>query len=356
MSRLLDNLLSGIVQWQYIFWKGGALVKRFYEALLILAVLLLCGCSGTAPAQRELYAMDTVMSFKVWGRDGEAALDALTKEINSLEAQLSVTRENSLIFGLNETGSAEVSADLVDLFREAADLSRRTDGALDITIYPLVRLWGFTTGAYRVPARKEIQAAIEQCGMDYLTIDGNRLSLAPGAMVDLGAVAKGYAGREAAELLAGMDVDCAILALGGNIQTYGTKPDGSDWQIAVRDPFDESGTIGLLSLSSTVAAVTSGDYQRYFTENGKTYCHIIDPATGCPAESGLASVTVVAGDGLVADGLSTALYVMGLEKAAEFWRENRDFEAVFVTDSGEVFVTAGLESRFSCEKAQVIEE
>lgn len=327
-------------------------MKRFYAVLLILALLSLCGCGG--PAQQDLYAMDTIMNFQIWGADKEEAVQVLSQYINSLEAQLSVTRADSVISQLNSSGYGEVSGEIAGLLAQSATLSQRTGGALDITIYPLVRLWGFTTGEYHVPTAAEIQTAAALCGGDKLEISGSSVSLSTGSMIDLGAVAKGYAGREAAALLDTLDVDCAILSLGGNVQTYGTKPDGSDWQIAVRDPFDASGTLGVLSLSGATAAVTSGGYQRYFTENGKTYCHIIDPSTGYPAASGLSSVTIVAEDGLLADGLSTALYVMGLEKAAEFWRESRDFEAVFVTDSGEIFLTSGLEGRFSNGKAQVI--
>ena len=329
-------------------------MKRFCTGILILCLIFSSGCAAPEPQFRELYAMDTIMTFRVWGRDSEEALDRLADYINGLESQLSVTREGSLISRLNEEGSAVLPAELAPLFTEAAALSQRTGGALDITVYPLVRLWGFTTGDYRVPTAAEIAEAKALCGMDRLTLKGDTVSLSPGAMLDLGAVAKGYAGREAAALLSSLDIDCAILSLGGNVQTYGTKPDGSDWQIALQDPFDEGGTLGTLSLSGTMAAVTSGGYQRNFTEEGKTYCHIMDPGTGCPAESGLASVTIVAEDGLLADGLSTALYVMGLEKAVEFWRENGDFEAVFVTDTGDIYVTTGLADRFACGKAQVI--
>lgn len=329
-------------------------MKRLF--CLVLALLLcLTACGSTAPAQQELYAMDTYITLRVWGRDRDEAITEVTQFIYGQENQLSVTKSASAIARLNANGSAELSPEVFDLLEQSQALSRRTGGALDITMYPLVRLWGFTTGEYRVPGPSEIGEAAALCGSDRLTLENGRAVLSPGSMVDLGAVAKGWAGTRAAELLSGLDIDCTILSLGGSIQTYGTKPDGSDWEIAIQSPFEEGQLLGSLFLSGTAAVVTSGGYQRYFTKNGKTYCHIIDPATGSPAESGLASVTVVAEDGLLADGLSTALYIMGLDKAAGHWRQYRDFEAVFVTDGGEIYITAGLEGRCALGEARVIQ-
>ena len=171
-------------------------------------------------------------------------------------------------------------------------------------------------------------------------------SLPDGVEVDLGSVAKGYAGDVLTGLLKANGVKSALLDLGGNIQTVGTKPDGSSWRIGVRDPEDENGYIGVVSVSDK-AVVTSGGYERYFEQDGVRYWHILDPETGAPARSGLASVTVVGDSGLLCDALSTALFVMGLDRALEHWRTYRDFEAVFVCEDGSVTVTAGLEDSFA---------
>jgi thiamine biosynthesis lipoprotein len=212
-------------------------------------------------------------------------------------------------------------------------------------MYPIVRAWGFTTGDYRVPEDDEISALMENVGYDKITLDRDTVTLAPGMEIDLGSTAKGYAGRRVAELLRDSGVTSALLNLGGNIQTVGPKPDGSPWRIAVQDP-QSDGQLGTLSVTD-MAVVTSGGYERYFEENGETFWHIMDPATGRPAKSGLISVTIVGSDGLLCDGLSTALFVMGAEKGAELWRQRGDFEAIMVTEDGDILITAGLSGSFT---------
>ena len=171
------------------------------------------------------------------------------------------------------------------------------------------------------------------------------VTLPEGMEIDLGSVAKGYAGQLAAQMLRNSGVESALLNLGGNVQTVGAKPDGSPWQIGIKDPKGEDAMM-VLSIADQ-AVVTSGGYERYFEQDGQTYWHIMDPFTGHPADSGLISVTIVGDEGVVCDGLSTALFVMGLEKAADLWAQSGDFEAVFVTASGEVYITEGLRDHFA---------
>lgn len=164
--------------------------------------------------------------------------------------------------------------------------------------------------------------------------------------IDLGSVAKGFAGQQAADYLRENGVSSALLNLGGNVQTVGCKPDGSPWQIAIKDPQHDHSPMLVLSVTDK-AVVTSGGYERYFEQAGKHYCHIMSPATGHPAETGLASVTIVGEDGLLCDGLSTSLFLMGLEDAAAFWAESNDFEAIFMTEAGTVYLTEGLKTAFA---------
>jgi len=177
------------------------------------------------------------------------------------------------------------------------------------------------------------------------------IRLPEGVEIDLGAVAKGYAGDVLAQGLAEMGIPSALLDLGqSSIMAVGAKPDGSPWRIGIQDP-EGTGYLGVLELKNQ-AMGTSGSYQRYFEQDGVRYCHIIDPDTAAPAQSGLASVTVVANSCLLSDGLSTALFVMGLEEGAAFWREAKAdpdlaFEAIFIEENGAVSVTSGLKDAFS---------
>ena len=230
---------------------------------------------------------------------------------------------------------------------QALEICRRTDGALDLSIYPIVRAWGFTTGSYQVPDEEAIQSLLPLVDYTQIQYDAATgvVTLPEGMEIDLGSVAKGYAGQLAAQMLRNSGVESALLNLGGNVQTVGAKPDGSPWQIGIKDPQGEDAMM-VLSVEDQ-AVVTSGGYERYFEQDGQTYWHIMDPSTGHPADSGLISVTIGGDEGVVCDGLSTALFVMGLEKAADLWAQSGDFEAVFVTASGEVYITEGLRDRFA---------
>lgn len=323
-------------------------MKNWLSAALLSAAFLLTGCSG-APAQEPetatFFAMDTAMDFTVYG--DAALLDEAETLIGSLEEQVSVTDEHSDIYAIDHTGSGSLSGNAAELMEQALELCRRTGGALDISVYPIVRAWGFTTGSYQVPDEETIQSLLPL--VDYTQIQYDAaigvVTLPEGMEIDLGSVAKGYAGQLAAQMLREHGVQSALLNLGGNVQTVGAKPDGSPWQIGIKDPQGEDAMM-VLSVEDQ-AVVTSGGYERYFEQDGQTYWHIMDPSTGHPADSGLLSVTIVGKQGIICDGLSTSLFVMGLEKAADLWAQSCDFEAVFVTASGEVYITEGLRDRFA---------
>lgn len=324
-----------------VLWKA-----RLKTAVIFLLAVcfLLPACKRTGKNSRTFLAMDTVMDISVYG--DAAALDKAENLITALEKALSVTDGKSEIHALNSAGSAAVSETALDIIRSALTLAERTRGAFDPTVYPLVRAWGFTTGEHRVPDEAEITALLKKIDYRKVALSGSTVTLPEGGMLDLGGIAKGCAADRIVELFRKEGVKSALINLGGNVQTLGKKPGGEDWNIAVNDP---CGGYALILSAADCAVVTSGGYERNFTENGVTYCHIIDPSTGRPAESGLLSVTVVAESGTTADALSTALYVMGLEKGVEFYRSSDDFEAVFITADGEMYLTEGLSDRYSAK-------
>lgn len=328
--------------------------KGFLSALLLLtAAAALWGIRRQAEAQtaytRNIFAMDTFFALKAYGPKAEAALADAEGKIRELEGLFSVTAEGSDIWRVNHAGIT-VSPDTLSVVETALKLGADTAGMLDITVYPVLREWGFTTDSFQIPDAGRIEELLEK--VDYRQVetgcDGENavIRVPEGIELDLGALAKGYTGDCLMELLREAGVACAILDLGGNVQTLGRKPDGSLWQVAVKNPFDTGAELGVLRIADK-AVVTSGNYERCFIgEDGKSYGHILNPADGYPADSGLASVTVVGESGVLCDGLSTALFVMGREKAEAFWRNRRDFEMLLVTEEGDLYITEGLAECF----------
>lgn len=292
--------------------------------------------------------MDTVMQATVYDGD-EELLDQAEELVQELEEELSVTNPDSALSQLNRTGSAQLSPQAADLLEQALELCQLTDGALDVSIYPVLRAWGFTTGEYRVPEAEELAELLTRVDYHQVLLSQDGVAQLPQGMeLDLGAVAKGYTGDLLLEAFRQAGVTSALLSLGGNVQALGSKPDGSDWTVAIQDPEGED-YLGYLSVSDQ-AVVTSGGYERYFQgEDGTIYWHILDPETGCPARSGLISVTVVGSSGLFCDGMSTALFVLGEEEAVSLWRSLGEFELILVTEDGRLLLTQGLADRFQAE-------
>lgn len=336
-------------------------VKRITALLLAaLAVCGMTGCGGTrdpdeAQESIQVIAMDTAMVLTAYGKESTRAVYDAEEEVRRLDALLSRTSGSSEVSMLNGAGGemVPVGAEICTLIQTAGDFTEATGGAFDITIAPVVSAWGFTTDSYQVPDREALQTLLESVGMEHVHLSGGSARLDPGTMIDLGGIAKGYTADRVAEIFREHAVPRGKVELGGNILVIGDKPDGTAWRVGVQDPKhpDEAdGLVCVLNLTDAFA-VTSGSYQRYFEQDGKRYHHIIDPATGCPADSGLTSVTVVAdsarGNGTMCDALSTALFVMGEDKALDFWRSGvYDFQLVLVTEDGRVVVTEGLKDGF----------
>ncbi len=331
------------------------------KRLTVLALLcaLLAGCAPgkkeAQPLSATVLAMDTVMTLTLYpgeGDGGQAAMDGLRQMLEQLDAALTAG-EGGEAAALNAAGGEWTAVPRSGaLLEQTLELARLTGGALDPTAYTAVKAWGFADGNYRIPPAEELEQL--KADIDYtrveLSEDGAQARLAPGQQLDFGATAKGWAGDLLRQQLEQGGITSALLDLGqSSIAAVGTKPDGSPWRIAVQDPAGDSGDyVGILELSGRSMG-TSGSYQRYFEQDGVRYCHIIDPATASPARGGLAGVTVVADSCLLCDGLSTALFVMGLEDGVRFWRENSSlgFDVIFITDAGDIFVTSGLKDSFS---------
>ena len=358
--------------------------RKWIQILLAcMLALTLCSCDRTKEqqpdaadfAQKDIYAMDTVMTVTAYGERAGEAVKAAEEEINRLDNLLSTGKKDSEISALNrgekdsETSAlnrgkkdSEISAlndakkgalskDCVNLIAKSLKIFYDTDGAFDITVYPLMEAWGFPAKKYQVPEKKTIENLLKNVDASKIHLNEKNASvtLPKNAEIDLGGIAKGYTSDKIMEIFRSYGVEAGMVSLGGNVQTYRTKPDGSLWKVGIENPDQGKDYLGILTIRDQ-AVVTSGGYERYFEKDGKRYHHIIDPKTGYPAETGLKSVTVVSEDGALADGLSTALFVMGKAKALDYWnRHSGEFDVILEETDGTITVTGGIAESFTSE-------
>lgn len=319
--------------------------------LFLLCIAMLTACQNSdenKKVSKDIFAMDTYMTVTAYGKNAENGVNKAVDEINRLETVLSAEKQESDIYKLNETGSGTLSTDTKNIVSKALEINKTTNGAFDISIYPLMVKWGFTTQKYNVPSKNEISKLLKDVDSSKIIFDekSGNIKLKENMKIDLGGIAKGYTSNRVMQIFKECGVKSGLVSLGGNVQALGTKTDGTAWQIAIENPDKSSDYIGVVSVKDK-AVITSGGYERYFEKNGKTYHHILDPETGYPAESGVKSVTIVSDDGTLADALSTSLFVMGKEKAIDYWREHKnEFDTVLVEDNGDITITGGLEKIF----------
>ncbi len=315
-------------------------MKRLLS-LLLISVLFLSGCSVN-PETISFESMDTFMQVSLYG-DKKTA-EAVQNEILRLEALFNANDPDSKVSELNQSGFVE-DEDVFKVLEGALKVSQSTDGALDPSVYPLVEEWGFISRDFHIPDKSTIDELLQHVDYTQIALNFNRTYIPEKMKLDLGAVAKGYAADRAKEILAENEVKSAILNLGGTVAAVGTKPDGSDWKVGISDPESTGGYFATVTLRDKIVA-TSGSYERYFEQDGKRYCHILDPKTGMSADSGVVSVSIISNNGLYCDALSTALFVMGAEKAQAYWKNQQDlppFDYILLDDTGKVYVTDGVE-------------
>ena len=319
-------------------------------ALIVLCAVVYLVWQRNRICSKQIFAMDTVMTFTAYGAGSEEAVDAAIAEIQRLDLLLSTGDPNSEVSQINAQGSGSMSEDTAALARAALDVFNSTNGFFDFTIYPLMQLWGFPTGDYHIPTQAELAVVLPLVDASKVSLDGTSITLGSGQQIDFGGIAKGYASARAMAVFQEHGIVSGMVSLGGNIQVLGRKPDGSPWRIGIQDPDASHGTpLAVLEVDGQ-AVITSGGYERYFEVDGSRYIHILNPHTGLPAESGLRSVTVVSEDGTLADALSTSLYLMGLEEAISYWRASGGgFDLILLSDEGEILVTEGISGSFQSE-------
>lgn len=302
----------------------------------------------------DVFAMDTYMTLTAYGENAQEAVEAGIAEIQRLDDLLSTGKDTSEVAQINANGGGVLSEDTDYLVKRALDIYQSTNGAFDISIYPVMQLWGFTTGNFVVPSESDLAAklALVDAGKIILSEENGQTSISfpEGMEIDLGGIAKGYTSGRVMDVMKSYGIKSAVINLGGNAHVLGNKTDGSQWKVGIQDPEDENGYLGGVSVTDK-AIITSGGYERYFVDKdtGVKYHHIIDPKTGYSANNGLISVTIVSADSTLADGLSTSLFVLGTEDAITYCEEHcaeDGFDAIMEDEDGKLYITDGIYDDF----------
>lgn len=301
------------------------------------------------PYSIDFFSMNTVMNITAYTPQSQKAVDDARKNIDNLDAKLSRTLKDSEIYKLNAANGAptQVSEETYQIIAAARRMAEETAGAFDPTVACLTDLWQIGTEQEHIPSAQEIKQALESVGYQNIELlDENKVALKNGAKLDLGGVGKGYAADQTALELTRENVLRASVSLGGNVYVLGEREDGKPWSVGIVNPDIKGAYLCVVDVRDK-SVVTSGDYERYFEQDGVRYHHVFDPATGFPAETDLRSVSVISESSMQADGLATALFVMGYEKAMEYCRMHPEIEAVFILKSKEIRITEGLKPVFT---------
>lgn len=310
------------------------------------------GCVSMECIDKQDFLMNTVVEQRIHTVKAEEKYEKVLSEINRLEDMLSYFREDSEITRLNKMAGKQmvkVSPEVIQILKAAKEFSVLSNGSFDITLAPIIDLYGKSKLLSTLPDKEEITALLKLVDYHRISIyEANNTAFIEqeGACINLGGIAKGFAADVCIEMYQAMGVQSAFVNFGGNVKTLGKKSDGEDWVIGIQHPDKMRGVAIGAVLMSDISVVTSGGYERFFEVDHKRYHHIIDPLTGRPAESDLISATVVCQNSMKADALSTASFVMGLEGAIDMIYRAEDADAIFVTTNYDIYITKGIRGKF----------
>jgi len=322
---------------------------------MVLAVIILfSGCSANEKSEvfsRTTYVLGTVVDISLFDHGSEKLLDEMESRLQEIEATMSVNIPTSEVNLINESAGVapvQVSDDTYNVIKESIIYSDMSQGAFDVSFGPVVNLWQIGTDEAAVPDDSELAKALSL--VDYKKIqllDDNYVYLTETDMrLDLGGIAKGFAADEIIQIAKEAGVTSALVNLGGNVKTLGVKVDGSKFNVGIQNPFDmRNEYLGIVTIADQTV-VTSGDYERFFIQDGVRYHHIFDYRTGYPVVNGLGSVTIITNKAIDADALSTALYVMGVEAGISLIEQLDGIECLYVSYDDEIFMSSGLKDNF----------
>lgn len=321
--------------------------------LSMFLIFSLNGCNTKKePISKSSFFMGTIVNITLYDKFDETILDKVFNKINEIESLLSLNIKDSEINKINNKAGIEpvkVSSITFDVIEKSLEYSKLSNGNFDITIGPLVKLWGIGSENAKLPNDNEILDTLDLINYENIILnkEENSVFLTENNMIlDLGAIAKGYIADVISELLLEEGVTKAIIDLGGNIFALGEKSKNENWTIGIQNPFENRGApLGTLSISNQ-SVVTSGIYERYLEVNNIKYHHILNPQTGYPYDNNLASVTIVSSKSIDGDSLSTSTFGMGILEGLELVESLKNIEGIFVTKSKEVFISSGLKNNF----------
>ncbi|MFP4376096.1 MAG: FAD:protein FMN transferase [Spirochaetales bacterium] len=326
------------------------------RAVIVASILSFAVVSCTQELERHTETellLGTVLTVTLYGDDTGPIFDQIFERVAEIESKMSTSEDDYQTTELLEVNRAagdrpiEVSSDTFYVVEQALEYSRLSNGRFDLSVAPLVGLWGIGTDSAQVPSEQRINDALAKVDYSKVELSQDREAIylpERGMGVEVGAIAKGYAADEAGRIIRESGKDSALLDFGGNILTIGTKPDGSLWRIGVQLPESQARRgvfIGIAEVED-LSVVTSGTYERFFVQDDVRYHHILDTETGYPVRNRLESVTIVTEDSIRADALSTSIFAMGLEEGLRFAEELSDAEALFVTEDKEIHMTSGM--------------
>jgi thiamine biosynthesis lipoprotein len=339
-------------------------IKVIGLVIAFLVVISLAACSKPGPNRIEdsMFAFDTYMTFAVSkGQLSRKGLDAAMDRINEIEKRMSATLPDSDISKINENAGVQpvkVHADTFYVVKKAVEYAEMSKGSFDISTLPISRLWDLSGDNPRIPTEEEINQALTLVNYKKIILDEEKQTVfleTEDMAIDLGGIAKGYAGDEVVRILKEHNVERALINLGGNIMVINGKEDGSPWKIGIQNPRvkESSGDIRHIAIvqARDCAVITSGDYERYnvevYEQTGQRYHHIFDPKTGYPAKNGVISVTIVTESGIDADALSTSLFVLGVEDGLELANSLEGIHTMIITENKEIYFSDGFRNLVS---------
>lgn len=321
-----------------------SLIAVILCAVIVFGIVSYDFISGRSSCEKTSVAMGTVVTVNLFGFGAKNDLDKIETEINGLEnSVLSWRKEGSDVYRINKGSGTQVSVspDTVKIIGQCIDISDDCGGVFDITIGNVTKLWDFGGDNQRLPSDDEIKTALGSVGYKNVSISGNAVQIKKGQSLDLGAVGKGFVCDKIKELLDKGRTKSAVVSVGGSLLIYGNRT----FSVGIVNPDNDKQSMGTLKLRDTCVS-TSGNYEKYFEQDGKRYHHILNATTGYPATSEFKSVTVVCESGLISDALSTVCYIAGYRKSVEILKKF-DAEAVFIFNNNAVRVTDGLSGKFT---------